>query len=692
MGFENPGYLWGALAALIPLILHLIARRRARVHEFSAIEFILVSNKKIARRLKLKQWLLLALRMLLVGALPIAFAKPYATSEEVALPATGAEPVSVVLILDPSFSMGFRQDGDTLMEKAKEKALAIVADLRPESDAAVVVASTPARALTSRLTFDRRELKLAVRSVALTHARGDMLGALRLAEQILVESGGKKREVVLLTDLQASEWEGMGRPWSLDHSPHVTLLDVGSSRERGNVGITRVVASPESSGLGREVRIQVDVLNDRPQPFEDVVTVRVSGKTAKGVLRIPPRGRATKDFTVRLPDGGSAGAVEIPQDDLPGDNRHPFVIDFMSRVNVLVVNGSPRTVVHRDETFFLRAALRPSRDSASRITPTYVKPDELTPAQLAYVDVVILANVSALSEAQVAALKEWVRKGGGLLVTAGENVTQEGYAGKLSGLLPLPLRDVVDSSARPALLTGVLRSHPALQVFNGMPDASLFNARTSRYVLVDTAPRADTKVLMSFTDGAPALLEGHLGEGRTVLWTTTIDRDWTDLPFRTSFLPLMQQLVLYLAGRLDKSENRPLVVGEPRTIVVGRGVTDIEVTRPDGHSSVFSGADLAAREVRYRETSVAGVYRVTQKHAAGRDEERFAVNVDPRESVLAQAEKSQVELTLLAGPRAQTGAIQTTDVPHQRGELWPIMLMSLFVLLGMETWLAFQTA
>ena len=128
--------------------------------------------------------------------------------------------------------MGLTHDRKTRLDVARERALAILEDLGPESDAAVV-ASSPARSLTPRLTYDRAVLAEAIESIPLSRGRGDMVGALRLAEQILVASGRPEREVVLLTDLQATEWDGLGRPRSLERAPRVTLLDVSPEQSGG---------------------------------------------------------------------------------------------------------------------------------------------------------------------------------------------------------------------------------------------------------------------------------------------------------------------------------------------------------------------------------------------------------------------------------------------------------------------------
>ena len=385
MNFENPGYLWGALVGLLPILIHLIQRRRAKVVEFAAIEFILSSNKRVARRYRLREMLLLALRVLLLAALPFAFAKPSLVTEASALP--GAQtPTSVVIIVDPSGSMGYRNGSETLLARAIERARDIVGDLKNESDAAIVLAQSPAKALTSRLTYDRRLVFDVLGGITPTAGRADLLGALRLSEQILVESARERREVVILTDLQASDWEGMTRPWALEHSPHVTVVDVG--------------------------------------------------------------------------------------------------------------------------------------------------------------------------------------------------------------------------------------------------------------------------------------------------------------PFKTSYLPVVQQAMAYLSGRLEQSRANDAVVGQTQVIPVPDGLESLRVVAPSGAVSEYAAADLGAGDVRYRETALPGVYTVREHRKNGVVELPFVVGTDPRESVLLATDGAAAVSILETGSATRPGG--APKAPERRADAWPMILGSLFVLLGLETWLAVQ--
>ena len=124
MSFMNPWLLVGMLAGLIPIIIHLINRQRARLRRFAALEFLLLSDKRQARRLRIRQLLVLLLRVGLLMAIPFALAKPYVQPDSQDTSANVRAPGAVVLVLDDSMSMQARRaDGTPLLEAALARAL-----------------------------------------------------------------------------------------------------------------------------------------------------------------------------------------------------------------------------------------------------------------------------------------------------------------------------------------------------------------------------------------------------------------------------------------------------------------------------------------------------------------------------------------------------------------------------------------
>src|SRR5262249_54909313 len=189
-------------------------------------------------------------------------------------------------------------------------------------------------------------------------------------------------------------------------------------------------------------------------------------------------------------------------------------------------------------------------------------------------DVVVLANVAAPPSEDVARLRAFVDGGGGLLISAGDRVDPEGWNARMAELLPRPLRLVKSAGTGPgeaegrlARLGDVRWDHLLFAPFAGKAREGLLGARFSRYMLVEGGTRSDgSEVLATYDDGAPAFVSTRRGRGRVLLYTGTVDRDWGDFAIRTSYLPLMQRAVTWLAGALDEPERLRGRVG--RTLVL----------------------------------------------------------------------------------------------------------------------------
>jgi hypothetical protein len=156
-----------------------------------------------------------------------------------------------------------------------------------------------------------------------------------------------------------------------------------------------------------------------------------------------------------------------------------------------------------------------------------------------------------------------------------------------------------EGRAGAARFAEVAWDHPALSVFTGDAREGFLGVRTSRYVLAKPRASGDrsARVLASFDDGAPALVESRVGKGRVLLFTSTADRDWTDWPIRTSFLPAMQRFAGWLAGGLDDRKEATAAVGEPRTIRLDEGESLVALVGPDGREHPRAGLESDTRRL-----------------------------------------------------------------------------------------------
>ncbi|ACG75603.1 conserved hypothetical membrane protein [Anaeromyxobacter sp. K] len=700
LGFGNPALLWGLLAAAIPLVVHLFFRRRPRPTPFPAIDFVLRARRETQRRLRLKKVLLFTARTLLLAAIAAAIARPRAEQPGEAAQAVARGPRATAIVLDASGSMRYRLGNRPLFDRARADALGALASLSPEEPATAVVCGAGAPQAEAP-SFDRaavrRVLERAQASAAYSDLSACVGAALRALASAKAQEGLPKR-LVVATDLAASAWRLDGPAPAVEGPqgavrPEVSVLDAARGAGLPNHAVVGLEAEPDPAAGPRGYRVTALLANHAAAPLKDaplLLTVG-TGPAAKTPIRafteVPAGGATRKSLLHAFAEGGPAVVqVSLPEDGLPDDDARALAVVVPREVRALVVDGAPSPVKYRDEAYFVESALA---SPASPVRPTLVDAEAFPRADLSRFDVVFLLNVRTLG-GRAAELSRFVEAGGGLFVSLGDQVDPELYGRELGPLLPMPLHVEKTAGARgdPA---GALRAarfaevawdHPALSIFTGDAREGLLGVRTARYMLAKPGARgAAPQVLMTFDDGAPALVEARRGRGRVLLFTSSADRDWTDWPIRTSFLPAMQRFAGYLAGALEERREPPSVVGARRKLRLGQGEALVALIGPDGRER--SRAELEREGLTEEKPGVVelspaepGLWQV--KIAAGgqqRVEPRlaFAVAFDPRESDTRRLEPS--ELTAWFGGAAHA---RVDGDARRAGErqlpLWSILL------------------
>lgn len=702
--------LLGMLAAAIPILLHLIHRQRARRRRFAAVDFLLLSDQRLARRLRLRQILVLLLRTLLMLAIPFALAKPYLPEEPVAAAPELEEPGAVALVVDDSASMQAEApDGEgTLLDRAVATARETLSEGGPQTSFAVVTAGEPSRVLTDGTSFDRRAVRRALDRIEAKPRGADMAGALREAERVLAKSEQKRRRVVIIGDQARHAWDGITRPWALADPPDTTLVDVREGQPVPNRAVTGVEVEPvggAAGGSAARARIRVEAANHADEPLDASATIELGEREASVELEAEPRSNTEGRVEMPLPQGSGyvAGEASLPADALGADDRWPFTVDLGGRVDVLVVNGAPRSVPHLDEVFFLRAALRAASEEGAGLRTSYGDPGAITAKRLEGVETVVLANVGRLTPSQQEALKRHVEDGGGLLVTAGDQLNADSNA-SYGELLPAPIRSIKRvvrpgspaAKAAGARLEAEQADHPVLRPFDSLEEASLFQARVWQHLLVERRLERGYEVVASYDNGAPALLESELGRGRVMLLTTTIDRGWSDLVIRSSFVPLVERMLRHLADRMGQRDTSSHSVGEVAEVPLTPGEGELVLELPDGGSRTLRApGEGAAGRVQVAELDQPGIHRLHRRDAPD-DAVLFAAHVDRAESDLQPAETKRLQEVLerpgrdrapmaSRGSEGEAGAA-AGGVPEGT-RVWPWVLLALFGLLISEAWL-----
>jgi hypothetical protein len=681
LAFANPALVWGALAIGIPIAIHLLSRRRSRRLAFAAVDFILRSRKQKVRHIQLRQLLLLLMRALVVVCIALAIARPLLRPKEATAIAPAAH-TAVALILDGSLSMRYRLSGQTLFRHAQDEAEHLLDGLPAESSATLVICDghTPEAAAPS---FDRAALRHRIEDARPTYRPADVSACMAAGAQALGQSPLEGKKIVVLSDLTVPSLRLDAPPPKVstpkgDMLPEIVFIDAARGSALPNLGIIDVSVAPSAAIGARGFEVAATVRNSGDKPAENVaLALKIGGQiVSRGFTDVPAHGTARKVLAHRFEPGTQLGQVTLEPDALIEDDSRAFVLRVPRDVRALVVDGSPSAIRYRDEAFFVEAALGPGQ-TAGRINAVFLDADAAQSRSLSDFDVVLLLNLPTPKASFMGALRSFVDGGGGLFVSLGDQVNPEEYNAAFGDLLPRPMHlvrtaaepDQSDTSP-PARFGRIDFQHPAFSIFEGGSEG-FDSARTYRYVQLQPETGKDERVIATYDDGSPAIIEARHGRGRVVLYTSTVDRDWSDWPIRTSFLPAIQQITEYLAGGLDEKPPQPTRIGSVRPVVLPAGAKLDAVRGPDD------------KTVRVTEEGVPveqpGLYQVSVRDGAGsRDlpELSFAAVLDPNESDTSRY--SEQELSSHFGGESHATVAGGADMvlPHAGTPLWTYLLVA----------------
>ncbi len=702
--FAHPWMLVGLLAAAIPLLLHLLGRRRARKVPFTALAFLMNRNPRRARAIHLRERSLLAVRCAAAALIALALAKPLvpALDDDDSVIA-GAGPVALAIVLDDSMSMMTRgADGETRFEAARARVLRLLDRLPIGSTAALVASGHPARALTRRLSGDLRSVAQATRKIVHHPRRDDAARALAMAEQLLSTASDRARGLVVLSDLQASGWAGVELPVEppakgRERPPLRLQLERVGDAKATNTAITDVRAEPAPERGPQQVRVEATVSHHGARSFRGHLTVRAGEREVKSWIEVA--GGETIKRSMVLPATTDTAEVSLPADDLAADNRRVVRLSGGDVIRVALVDGAPRPVPREDEIFFAQRALQIGADRAGALAVDVLQPGQLSADKLAAFDVIILANVGELPPLLERELAELVERGTGLLITAGDAVPEqpEGWMGRLLPFevvghrrlaSPKPGRRPATDDARtrlelvdPAEDPAPTRQVAALR--SRLVDAveALAGARIRHHLLVRPSATLGSHVVLRTSNGAPTLLMAARGAGLVALLTTAIDRDWSDLPLQPGYLPLLQEVAAALAGRTGEGRQAAIEPGAVAVLARHKEAERLVVQRAADEQADAPVREIGASEQGGRSWQVDGLlvpgrYLAREEGKGGRWSERSILVVPPA----AESELKRLDERVLLPPEPETPAQPTR--PKVPG--WSFALVGLLALLIIE--------
>ena len=676
ISFLVPAFLAGLAALVVPIVIHLTRRQKTQPVAFPSLMFVRQIPFRSERRRRIRNWLLFAIRCAVLVLLAAAFARPFLDRTDDAAAAALLGSREMTILLDRSYSMAYADR----WERAREAARATINDLGSDTRATLILFDAGAETVTEA-TGDPARLLAALNRAEIGSAATRYAPALKLAGGILGVSDRPRREVVLISDFQRTGWDGEAAvrlPPGTVLSP-VAITDASTT----NASVTGVSFARENVSGRERVRASARLVNTGDETVRDLpVTLELDGREVQTrPVTLEPNSAANVEFgAVPLAGEEVRGAVHIPDDNLLPDNTFRFVLSPTQGIGVLVVDA---TGVGERASLYLRQALALGEDPGFRVERENAS--QFGAGDLAGRSVVILNDAAFPPGEAGIALKSFVEDGGGLVVVLGERSAPDNWQGAGAELLPASFGAPLDRIDAGGVTLGTLDySHPVWELFSAPRSGDFAPARFFRYREMSIDGEG-VGVLARFSDGAVALAEHRVGEGRVLVWTSTLDSFWNDLALQPVFLPFVHQLVRYASG-----------YAEQRTAFTAGQVLRL----PSGSDDLAlapSGARIPLQEDgTLLKLDEQGFYEIRREQSADPEPGVIAVNPDPAESDLRSFDPAELVLSvapeasregLVAGGSGAAGLLAPEDRERRQG-IWWYLLAGVFLLLFAEGVLA----
>ena len=643
-------------------------------------------QKRQVRRIKIRQLLLLLLRMLIVLAAVLAFARPASKGGYIGSHAG----VSAVILLDNSASMQ-RQVKDGILSDLAEKRVNDIMDNFGESDELLLIPFDREALFPAGKRFFSRDIAENILDETPNgYDRGDIGTILDDASRQLTEAENLNREIYIISDRQLNNLPDSA--CRLDENITTFLVDLPLETD-GNCGIVNVDLGGQLIEVGSDFTTRAEIRNyDNRAKSELLASLFVDGtRVMQSEYRIEANGSETVQFTHSVASPGHHfGYVALSDDGYSPDNRYYFSFHIPDRFSVLVVDGDGGGQL-------AGMALTPDEGLARYWTVKYVDPDKLASVKLDDYDVIMLSGIRNLGVAETSRLFRYVDEGGGLFTVIGSENDTEYFNENLASKTGLFIEEPIPKTFSRAGYYELERfdfTHPVFNVFDSL---NTDNSPTLRFfTLPKIQNRGGNRTLASFSNGTPAIAEATYGLGTIITMTAPLTPDYSDIASHSFFVPMIIRISEYLAGDKSAFELRNFVGDKITRSHPGRdvGYNPVQMIAPDNRTFTIAGTENSGQVVfDCRPVDVPGIYQLKTETKLI---DLFAVNTPPVEGDLAAADTEQLKSILGLNKTGEIpyNALASSIISETRfgRELWKIFLWAVVVLLAVEMLLSRERA
>ncbi|MFA5858633.1 MAG: VWA domain-containing protein [Elusimicrobiota bacterium] len=652
--FSSPLYFLALPVILIPVLIHLLYRKKLIKLRFSETKYINLAVQRSVKSYRLRQYLLLLLRVLALILIILYFSRPIMSLVH---GGKGKES-TICFLIDTSLSMSYKPDGvKSMLDSAKDAVLKIAGMLNNDEQYSVFSFDNAVYRHTDGFIKDKTVLRDALKKVV-PSAAGTQPGlAFEQAYGLLSSTSAiGTKVIVVLTDQCSNVWEALRENEGLTKIPgfyetvRVVVVDtLPPGSEPKNHYLSKTVVKPPSTGEDGLVDIEITNTAGQQVPVLTCKIKNVGNDTliSAGFIPLPPKGKVTKSLPLTIEPGTEVYAcIQTDTDNLMLDDKFYTVAWSVPSQKVLIINGEPGYSPVDSEAYYFITALSPKRDTKNVVVDVYNSFPEEGVVNFAEYGLIVLANLSLTDTADPDGisntLSQYLRKKGNVLITLGSNVVTEKYYSALNPLLPAVLGGMV---AEPVGVDKQLLNYNGIRIEKYFKSSLKDNAR-----------------ILLRTDTGEPLLSEHIpfpGGGKVFLLTTTLDRAWTNFPAYGAYVTLWQEILRYCSEKKVRSVGyypAGTVIEVPVPENVNKNLVTVETIIGDYEKSI----EVHGKNIKIVDTRNPGIYRVSYPVAEHREVHYAVVNPNPENGESALSKDGTTDLRTIL--RLQNVAVIQNNV------------------------------
>lgn len=631
MIFLNPAILFGLLAASIPVIIHLFNLRKLKKIEFSTLTFLKELQKNKIRKIKLKQWILLALRVLIILFVVMAFARPVLQSIRIG-GTTSAAKTTAVFILDDTFSMSVVDQKGSYFNQSKELIHQVISQLQEGDEVGLILVSNPK--VENRLTSNLSEFIKNVDQLDLSFSSGDLNSAITKASQIISESKNFNKEIYVLSDFQKNKITkgNLNSDLSelLNESIRLYSFDL-ADKDVFNLSVDELKINNQIFEKDKPVSFSVTITNNSKQAVSSAVVSLFmdNERSAQKSFDLNARQSTIVEIEATPKTTGFIDvAAEIETDEIEQDNKRFASLFIPEKISVGMFSENSVDLT------FVELALQTAGETQFAIDKKSI--NQITSQQLSKYQTIIL-SVNSLPTG-IEQLKNYLNNGAGLILFPGsapDAVKNNQLYSQLGLGINSSFVGKVNNSDLKIKFDKTDFNHPVFQnIFQNDDKKKYESPELNAYYKISSAGNQ----IISLVDGSSFLSEYKIGKGKIFLFNCSPVLSWSDFPIKSIFAPLINKSVAYLSSK-EREQNVFLAGEEVNINLKNTNIFQIKIVKPDKSEEFINLSENTGRDyLSYSKTNIAGSYKFYSGENLLED---ISINTDPTESKTEYANESE---------------------------------------------------